>query len=91
MVFRIVAYSIFNSGVGGGHLAAFRVSMKGLSVAAKQEQLKFMQFIGLYLSNSENVSFGFSFYAVIISIALNLTVLFALYYRDNSAARSKIN
>ena len=89
MAFRIVAFSIANSGVGGGSLASFRVSLKGATVSAKQEQLKLMQFIGKYLSDSKSVSFGFSFYAVLASIGLNLFVLFALYYNDNLAARVK--
>lgn len=89
MMFRLVAFSILNSGAGGGTLASLRVSLKGLSVSAKQEQLKLMQFIGRYLTNSENVSFGFSFYAIIISIFLNLFVYFALYYNDNLTARIK--
>ena len=89
MVYRVVAYSIFNSGVGGGQLAAFRVAMKGASVGAKQEQLKLMQFIGKFLTKPDNVSFGFSFYAALISIGFNLVVLFALYYNDNTAARTR--
>lgn len=91
MVFRIVAYSIFNSGVGGGSLAGFRVSMLEQTVSSKQEQLKLMQFIGRYLTNGDNVSFGFSFYAILISIGLSMTVLFVLYYNDNTIARSKTN
>lgn len=89
MVFRIVAFSIANSGIGGGTLASFRVSLKGSTVAAKQEQLKFMQFVGKYLTDSKNVSFGFSFYAILLSIGFNLSVLFALYYNDNLNARIK--
>ena len=89
MIFRLVAFSILNSGAGGGALASLRVSLKGSTVSAKQEQLKLMQFIGRYLTNAENVSFGFSFYAIIISIFLNLSVYFALFYNDNLTARIK--
>ena len=90
MVFRLVAYSIFNSGVSGDQLAAYRVAMKGTSVSHKQEQLKLMQFIGRFLTDKSHVQFGVSFYALMASIALNLSVLFVLYWNDNKAARTKV-
>lgn len=91
MVFRLVAYSIFNSDVGSGNIAGFRVAMKGSHVSAKQEQLKLMQYIGRFLTNADNVSYGLSFFAVLASIGLNMTVLFVLYYMDNLSARAKTN
>jgi hypothetical protein len=90
-LYRLVAYAIFNSEADGAQLAALRVSLKGESVAAKQEQLRLMQFIGRYLTNTENVGFGISFFGIILSIALNLTVVFVLFYNDNAIARSKTN
>jgi hypothetical protein len=90
MVFRLVAYSIFTSGASGDQLAAYRVAMKGTSVSHKQEQLKMMQFIGRFLTDRKHVEFGISFYALMASIALNLSVLFVLYWNDNKAARTKV-
>lgn len=89
-VFRIVVFAMFNSGIDGSYLQALRSSLRGFSVPAKQEQLEFMQFIGRYLGNDKNVTFGYSFFGLILSIALNLLVLFTLYYRDNSIARSAV-
>jgi hypothetical protein len=90
MVFRLVAYSIFNSGVSGDQLAAYRVAMKGVNVSHKQEQLKLMQYIGRFLTDRKHVEFGLSFYTLMLSIAVNLTVVFVLYWNDNKAARNKV-
>jgi hypothetical protein len=90
MVFRLVAYAIFNSGVSGEFLASYRVAMTGESVSTKQEQLKLMQFIGRFLTDRKHVSFSWSFYLLMASMALNLTVLFVLYWNDNKAARAKV-
>lgn len=88
-VYRIVVGSIINSSIDGGYLADFRTGMIGNTVAAKQDQLRFMQFVGKYLTNKEAVSFGYSFYALIFSMVLNVIVIFALYYRDNSISRQQ--
>jgi len=89
MVYRLIAYGIFNAGADGGSLARFRVSMKGSTVSAKKEQLKLMQFIGEYLNKKEIVGFGLSFFFILIAVAINLFVLFALFYRDHRIARAK--
>ena len=90
MVFRLVAYSIFNSGVSADQLSAYRVALKGVNVSHKQEQLKVMQFIGRFLTDRKQVEFGLSFYTQMVSIALNLAVVFVLYWNDNKVARNKV-
>ena len=87
MVYRLIAYGIFNSGADDNTLSLLRIDAKGKVVAAKKVQLQLMQFIGSYLHHSDIVYFGFSFYASLIAMGINLAVFFSLFYRDNRIAR----
>jgi hypothetical protein len=89
MVYRLVVFSVIETASGGAQINAWRMSMAKDIVDSKQERLRFMQFVGGYLNEPKSVSFGFSFYAVLMAIAINLSVLFILYYNDNRIARSK--
>lgn len=87
MVYRLIAYGIFNSGADDNTLSLLRIDAKGQVVAAKKVQLQLMQFIGSYLHHSDIVYFGFSFYASLVAIGINLALFFSLFYRDNRIAR----
>ncbi len=88
MVYRLIVFSVVQAATGSSQLSAWRLTMKEESVLSKQERLRFMQFVGKYLDEPKSVSFGFSFFAILFAIGLNLLVLFVLYYNDNRIARS---